>query len=139
MDFDLPMKTEVERLFLIGGRNCYSSSTDILQKGCVGRLMEKVGRSRILSLLTLRLRRCSATQSCGHSTRTQQCLWRVRTLSMQKTSTICWISSAARISECWASSSTAFSRSAASRALQWEDTAAATATMEIMERSRRKA
>ena len=43
MDFDLPMKTEVERLFLIGGRNCYSSSTDILQKGCVGRLMEKCG------------------------------------------------------------------------------------------------
>lgn len=39
--FELAMKTEEERLFLIGGRNCYSSSTDILQKGCVGTLMEK--------------------------------------------------------------------------------------------------
>lgn len=30
-DFDLLMKTKVPKLYLIGGRNCYSSSTDILQ------------------------------------------------------------------------------------------------------------
>lgn len=30
---ELLMPTDVERLSLIGGRNCYSSSTDILQKG----------------------------------------------------------------------------------------------------------
>ena len=39
--FDLAMETETEHLSLVGGRGCYSSSTDILQRGCTGTLIEK--------------------------------------------------------------------------------------------------
>lgn len=43
--FDLLMKTSVPKLYVIGGRNCYSSSTDILQSEFTGRFLQRCKES----------------------------------------------------------------------------------------------
>lgn len=43
--FSLLMKTEVPKLYVIGGRNSYSSSTDILQGGVAGRFLKRCSES----------------------------------------------------------------------------------------------
>lgn len=43
--FNLLMKTNVPQLYLIGGRNCYSSSTDILQGDRAGKFIQRCRES----------------------------------------------------------------------------------------------
>ena len=40
-EFNLFMKTSVPRLYVVGGRNCYSSSTDILQNEVTAKFMRR--------------------------------------------------------------------------------------------------
>lgn len=42
---NLLMKTQVPKLYVIGGRNCYSSSTDILQRALTGRFLQRCRES----------------------------------------------------------------------------------------------
>lgn len=42
---DLLMKTSVPKLYVIGGRNCYSSSTDILQGDIAGKFLQRCRES----------------------------------------------------------------------------------------------
>ena len=44
-DFNLLMKTSVPKLYVIGGRNCYSSSTDILQGEIAGKFLQRCKES----------------------------------------------------------------------------------------------
>ena len=43
--FNLLMKTSVPKLYVIGGRNCYSSSTDILQGDIAGKFLQRCRES----------------------------------------------------------------------------------------------
>lgn len=43
--FDLLMKTPVPKLYVIGGRNCYSTSTDILQSELTGKFLQRCKES----------------------------------------------------------------------------------------------
>ena len=43
--FNLLMKTSVPKLYVIGGRNCYSSSTDILQGDMAGKFLQRCKES----------------------------------------------------------------------------------------------
>lgn len=43
--FNLLMKTSVPKLYVIGGRNCYSSSTDILQGEIAGKFLQRCRES----------------------------------------------------------------------------------------------
>lgn len=44
-NFNLLMKTSVPKLYVIGGRNCYSSSTDILQGEIAGKFLQRCKES----------------------------------------------------------------------------------------------
>ena len=44
-DFNLLMKTSVPKLYVIGGRNCYSSSTDIIQGEIAGKFLQRCKES----------------------------------------------------------------------------------------------
>ena len=44
-NFNLLMKTPVPKLYVIGGRNCYSSSTDILQGEIAGKFLQRCKES----------------------------------------------------------------------------------------------
>ncbi len=46
--FDLLMKTSVPKLYVIGGRNCYSTSTDILQGNLTAKFCRDVRNRRIM-------------------------------------------------------------------------------------------